>query len=190
MDPTRFDALARRLVSPETRRGLLTILTGGGIGALAVTDAAAGKSGACKPACAACQTCKKGKCKKKTVASAARRANVSQPGTERPAPPEEDSVRTRCASARAARRTAMTPASMPPSMRTTAAAVAPDASSTPFAQPESAAATLAPVRLPVRHAARRPPSLPVSALSPAIPPSSTRRRAVECRLARRVRPPA
>lgn len=65
MDPTRFDALARKLVSPETRRGILTLLVGGGISVLEVTDAAARKSGACQPACATCQTCEKGKCKKK-----------------------------------------------------------------------------------------------------------------------------
>ena len=126
--------------------------------------------------------------RRRTAANAARRARVSRPGTERPALPEADSVRTRCASVPAVRRSVTTPVSTPPSMRATAAAAGPAASSMPFAPPEFAAAPLAPVPLPVPHAAQRVPFSRVCATTRARLPIP--QPAAACRPAHRVRPHA
>lgn len=61
MEHERFDVLTRRLVSPGTRRGILTFLAGA-LGALPLAEGSARKSGNCQPACALCQTCRKGRC--------------------------------------------------------------------------------------------------------------------------------
>ena len=66
MDAARFDSLTRSLFAARSRRQTLGIVLGGAVVALGVThadDATAG--GKCKPTCDECETCDKGKCKKK-----------------------------------------------------------------------------------------------------------------------------
>jgi hypothetical protein len=66
LDDHRFDALARALSAPHSRRALGTILAAVMLlRGLAPDDAAARKSGACQPACTECTTCTTGKCKRK-----------------------------------------------------------------------------------------------------------------------------
>lgn len=64
MDATHFDVLVRRMASPDTRRGLLTIVAGGFLGVASLAEGEARKSGKCQPACDVCQTCRKGRCRR------------------------------------------------------------------------------------------------------------------------------
>ena len=68
MDSARFDALARSLTAAGSRRRALTAVLTGGLSLLGLAqpdDAAAAKSGKCKPKCGECERCKKGDCEKK-----------------------------------------------------------------------------------------------------------------------------
>ena len=67
MDPNRFDSLARSLTEARSRRALTAALAGflGLLGLAAPDDAAAAKSGKCKPKCGECEKCNKGDCKRK-----------------------------------------------------------------------------------------------------------------------------
>lgn len=60
MDDIRFDRLARLLGARANRRGALAALAALG---LAATDADAGRRKRCKPKCAACMRCVRGRCK-------------------------------------------------------------------------------------------------------------------------------
>jgi hypothetical protein len=64
MDSSRFDALARSLTLPGSRRRALALALSGALGVAGLVrsdDAAAG--GKCKPKCKECTKCKKGTCK-------------------------------------------------------------------------------------------------------------------------------
>jgi hypothetical protein len=66
MDAHRFDDLIRSLATHVPRRGLLLGLGSGVLSLAAAGDDTRGSnSGRCKPRCAPCQQCKKGKCRKK-----------------------------------------------------------------------------------------------------------------------------
>jgi Stigma-specific protein, Stig1 len=67
MDAYRFDTLTRSLAVPSSRRRTISALIGS-LGLLALVDrdeAAAAKSGKCKPKCGECARCKRGDCDKK-----------------------------------------------------------------------------------------------------------------------------
>ena len=68
MDADRFDALTRSLTAAGSRRRALATALSGALGLLGLAgpdEAAAAKSGKCKPPCGECATCKRGDCKKK-----------------------------------------------------------------------------------------------------------------------------
>jgi hypothetical protein len=68
MDADRFDALSRALIAAGSRRGALAAALSGGLALLGLAhpdDAAAAKSGKCKPKCGECEKCDKGKCERK-----------------------------------------------------------------------------------------------------------------------------
>jgi hypothetical protein len=66
MDAGRFDSLARSFSSTSSRRLTLGALLGGSLGFLGLADVPAKrKSGKCKPTCTECNSCKKGKCRRK-----------------------------------------------------------------------------------------------------------------------------
>jgi hypothetical protein len=66
MERFHFDALTRSLTTAGSRRLALAALLGGAFGRLGLAEIEAKrKSGKCKPKCAACQKCDKGKCDKK-----------------------------------------------------------------------------------------------------------------------------
>ena len=66
MDGFHFDALARSLTIAGSRRLALAALLGGAFGRLGLTEIEAKRtSGKCKPKCADCFKCDKGKCEKK-----------------------------------------------------------------------------------------------------------------------------
>jgi hypothetical protein len=65
MDDARFDSLAKTLASRSHRRLAARALLGSALGVLAFADAEAGRSGACRPACAECQSCDEGRCRRK-----------------------------------------------------------------------------------------------------------------------------
>ena len=84
MDPNRFDFIAKTLAAATTRRRSLGGLFGGALGALGLADpddSSAAKSGKCKQTCAACEDCKKGKCKKKNGKKRCKKGKcVTRPG--------------------------------------------------------------------------------------------------------------
>src|SRR5262249_39701560 len=61
VEETRFDAIAKALGAPATRRLTVIAVLGGALGFLTAPDA----SGACNPDCGQCKTCKKGTCKRR-----------------------------------------------------------------------------------------------------------------------------
>ena len=63
MDADRFDTLARSLTAVGSRRRTLAAL--GLLGLADPDEAAAAKTGKCKPTCGECEKCKKGDCDKK-----------------------------------------------------------------------------------------------------------------------------
>src|SRR4051812_4796745 len=65
MDQHRFDALSKVVGSWTSRRSALTLFAGLGLGSLIPQETKAANSGKCKPDCPECQSCNKGKCKKK-----------------------------------------------------------------------------------------------------------------------------
>jgi hypothetical protein len=68
MDADRFDSLARTLTAAGSRRRAFAAALSGGLGLLGLAspdDAAAARSGKCKPKCGDCEQCKKGDCKRK-----------------------------------------------------------------------------------------------------------------------------
>ena len=69
MDSRRFDQFARIIGATSSRRVVSRLIGGLALGGPAVLLGSAvgeaAKSGNCNPACAACQACAKGKCKKK-----------------------------------------------------------------------------------------------------------------------------
>lgn len=65
MDEARFDDIAKALSAQTTRRLTFRALLGGMLGVLGFAEAGETRSGACKPDCDECNTCKKGKCTKK-----------------------------------------------------------------------------------------------------------------------------
>jgi hypothetical protein len=67
MDADRFDAVVQWAGAASSRRGTLGVLLAGALGLFGqmAPDAAWAKSGKCKPACGACQSCKKGRCRKR-----------------------------------------------------------------------------------------------------------------------------
>jgi hypothetical protein len=65
VDSKQFDAVAKALVSGAHRRDALRALVGGALGIAGLWEVEAAKTGNCSPACAECNTCKVGKCKKK-----------------------------------------------------------------------------------------------------------------------------
>jgi hypothetical protein len=64
MHEARFDAVAKTLGSPATRRLTLGALFAGALGVPVVPGTRARKSGKCQPKCGACEKCKKGACDK------------------------------------------------------------------------------------------------------------------------------
>jgi hypothetical protein len=67
MDADRFDAVARLWAAAGSRRAALTAVVGGAVGLLGLADpdqAAAARSGKCKPRCGECAHCRRGKCRK------------------------------------------------------------------------------------------------------------------------------
>jgi hypothetical protein len=67
MDTDRFDAVVQRAGAASSRRGTLGVLLAEVLGLFGqkAPDAAWAKSGKCKPARGACQSCKKGRCRKR-----------------------------------------------------------------------------------------------------------------------------
>jgi hypothetical protein len=68
VDTRRFDALARALFFVGPRRRAIAVVLSGGLGLLGLAqpdDAAAARSGRCKPKCAPCEKCQRGDCKRK-----------------------------------------------------------------------------------------------------------------------------
>jgi hypothetical protein len=66
MDDNRFDALARLLSNPSSRRSAVSLTAGGILGALATAAATAKKrKRKCKKKCGPCRKCRHGKCKPK-----------------------------------------------------------------------------------------------------------------------------